>query len=61
MPFGTHQDKEMSEVPAKYLLWLYDELNDRRATGTTLDHNEKNVFDYIEDNLDVLNAEVGAW
>jgi len=48
MPFGKYKDKAMANVPAKYLLWLWDE-------GVT----HPGVRKYINDNLDALQKEVG--
>lgn len=47
MPFGKHQGKALVNVPADYLLWLYQE-------GKV----NKDLKKYIEDNLDVLKKEV---
>uniref|UniRef100_A0A6M3LLS0 Putative quorum-sensing-regulated virulence factor n=1 Tax=viral metagenome TaxID=1070528 RepID=A0A6M3LLS0_9ZZZZ len=47
MPFGKYKGDKMINVPASYLLWLYNE-----------NKCNKNVRDYIEDNLDVLKMEV---
>jgi uncharacterized protein (DUF3820 family) len=47
MPYGKFEGQKMANVPAKYLLWLYDE---NKCTG--------NVRQYIKDNLDVLRSEV---
>lgn len=47
MPFGKHKGKEMANVPAKDLLWLYD-------NGL----EPGNVKKYIFDNLDVLRKKV---
>lgn len=47
MPFGIHKGTSMANVPAEYLLWLYD--NGKCS---------QEVRDYIEDNLDVLRQEV---
>lgn len=38
MPFGKHKGMKMIDVPASYLLWLYDN-----------DLKDGNVKDYIED------------
>lgn len=46
MPFGKHQGKALANVPADYLLWLYRE-------GKV----NKEIKQYIEDNLDVLKKE----
>lgn len=48
MPYGKHQGKRMIDVPAFYLLWLYDQ-----------DINPGPVRDYIENNLQALNKETG--
>ena len=47
MPFGKYKGDQMINVPAYYLLWLYE-------TGKC----STNVRDYIEDNIDVLNSEL---
>jgi len=44
MPFGTHKGTKMANVPAKYLLWIYEQNLD--------------VMNYIKDNMDVLRKEV---
>lgn len=46
MPFGKYQGKPMIDVPAAYLLWLYNKGCDNRP-----------VSKYIQDNLDALNKE----
>ena len=48
MPFGKHQGKAMINVPAQYLLWLYNE-------GCS----HPGVKKYIIDNLDGLRKEAG--
>lgn len=48
MPFGKHGGKKMSEVPDAYLLWLWDNFDDRSRRL----HAE--LFAYIEDNLDAI-------
>lgn len=48
MPFGKFKDKQMINVPAFYLLWLYNE--GCSHTG---------VKKYIIDNLDSLRKEAG--
>jgi uncharacterized protein (DUF3820 family) len=47
MPFGKYKGGKLANVPAKYLLWLYDQ-------GC----NNKELYAYIEENLDVLESEV---
>lgn len=47
MPFGKYKGEKMGNIPAKYLMWLYD---NNKCNQT--------VKDYIEDNLDVLQYEI---
>lgn len=47
MPFGKHKNKKMEDVPASYLIWLYD---NNKCTDE--------VRAYVEDNLDVLNHQI---
>lgn len=47
MPFGKYKNEKMANVPASYLMWLYNE-----------NKCSKEVRDYIEDNLDVLKEEI---
>lgn len=44
MPWGKYKGNRMIDVPASYLLWLWD--NDKAG--------DSSVYDYIADNLDVL-------
>lgn len=46
MPWGMHKGKKMANVPAKYLLYLYN-------NGCS----DPRVKAYIIENLDVLQAE----
>lgn len=48
MPFGKYKDKRMIDVPAPYLLWLFNEGCDHEG-----------VRQYIHNNLQVLKAEAG--
>lgn len=47
MPWGKHKGQKMANVPASYLMWLYD-------------NNKCNaeVQTYIKDNMDVLKEEI---
>lgn len=49
MPFGKYRGKALANVPAAYLLWLYNE-------GC----NHEGVRKYIINNLDVLQRETGV-
>jgi len=47
MPYGRHKGVEMANVPASYLMWLYE--NDKCTDE---------VRDYIEDNFEVIQIEI---
>jgi uncharacterized protein (DUF3820 family) len=47
MPFGKYKGDKMTNVPASYLIWLYD--NGKCSSD---------VSEYIKENLDVLNEEI---
>lgn len=47
MPYGKHQGTAMANVPAQYLLWLYE---NQKCTHE--------VREYITDNLDALRLEI---
>lgn len=48
MPFGKYKGKEMQDVPARYLLWLYE-------NNPNLSLNVKR---YVIENMDVLKKEI---
>ena len=55
MPFGKYKGEQMEDVPADYLLWLkYDSKGKTIYIGS----DTEKILLYIEDNLDVLNAEI---
>ena len=47
MPFGKYKGNKMANVPASYLLWLFD-----------MDKCYGAVKGYVKENLDVLRLEV---
>lgn len=49
MPFGKHKNTPMEKVPARYLLWLWDE-DVHAELG-------KPVHDYIKENFSTLETE----
>lgn len=49
MPFGRYQGKKMEDVPASYLIWMWDE-------GNKI--NDSRVREYVLENLDVLRKQV---
>lgn len=55
MPFGKHKGTEMQDVPASYLLWLWDEMDGGLSINSP---DSQRVYNYIEDNLEVLNQEL---
>lgn len=59
MPFGKHKDKNMENVPADYLLWLYDEW--RKVSDNAFDCNHLSVFAYIEEHHNTLVGEQGDY
>lgn len=50
MPFGKYQGISMANVPAEYLIFLWDMDNFRYQSG-------KKVKEYIKENLEVLQKE----
>ena len=54
MPFGKYVGKPLADVPASYLIWLYD----TSEKGKRL--SDKKLSKYIEDNMQALQMEVIA-
>ena len=51
MPFGIHKDTPLKDVPADYLVWLYEECDkDWQESYPALER-------YIEDNWNALEDE----
>ena len=48
MPFGKHKGKEFDDVPADYLMWLYNKPNNNLRGP---------LKEYIDANLDSLQQE----
>jgi uncharacterized protein (DUF3820 family) len=46
MEFGIHKGKKLIDVPASYLIWLYD--NDKCSWA---------LKEYIRENMDVLKSQ----
>lgn len=59
MPFGRYarQGYTMEEVPANYLMYLYDQMKDEMRFEID-DSDRGKVFRYIVDNMDVLDKEL---
>lgn len=49
MPFGTHKDTPLGQVPAGYLDWLIGQPGIRKYPD---------LERYIEDNLEAIHAEI---
>jgi uncharacterized protein (DUF3820 family) len=47
MPYGKYKGTKMIDVPASYLLWLYEN-----------SYCSVTVNNYIKDNLDVIKEEI---
>lgn len=52
-PFGKHKGKKIANVPASYLLWLFDQPDFRKST---LPEN-KEIYYYIKENQSLLEKE----
>ena len=50
MKIGKHAGKKLEDIPDDYLIWLYAEL----AKKKKLFGYERQLWDYIQDNLDSL-------
>jgi uncharacterized protein (DUF3820 family) len=48
MPFGKHKGKEMDDVPAAYLMWLY-ESDVKGVVHAYIENNIKGIKKQIED------------
>lgn len=55
MPFGKHKGELMANVPASYLIWLYNQGAPKPFEGVKLA-----VRRYTEENMDVLTKEAGG-
>ena len=57
MPYGKHKGILMTNVPANYLMWLYDSKL-KTDSKVNMSFNNKILKDYIEDNLEILQKEM---
>ncbi len=53
MPFGKHKGEKLANVPASYLLWLNNEMDEKPPER----REQIELKKYIESNLDVLRME----
>jgi len=56
MPFGKHENTAMANVPAGYLLWLYNQNSGQKPFGGA----SRAVQTYTLENMDALRKEIGA-
>lgn len=54
MPFGKYKGTQMANVPASYLLWLWEKQGSTKPFGEA----SQAVQRYILDNLEALRMEV---
>lgn len=52
--FGKHKGKLMSEVPAKYLIYIQSELKKERDSGKVLNNHKKKIVAYIDKNWQMI-------
>lgn len=51
MPFGKYEGEPLQDVPASYLVWLWEEIKEKSGNYNHLFPNEntpKNITDYIK-------------
>ena len=52
MPWGKHKGEKLANMPASYLIWLYENSEIRTQ------HHNKWLADYIRSNWEALKTEV---
>ncbi len=52
MTFGVHKDKKLIDVPARYLLWMWNEWKTKLPRTDQIE-----LQNYIQDNIEVLQME----
>lgn len=58
MQFGAHKGKELQDVPASWLLWLHSQIETSKEEKKFISSDNQKLFDYIEDNMQVLQQEL---
>ncbi len=53
MPFGKHRGTEMANVPGDYLMWLFEQWEEKPPNTP----EQRQVLEYIERNKDTLENE----
>ena len=59
MPFGKHKGMPMEAVPARYLLWMWDEFLHAKPTAPS--SPGALVHDYIKENFATLETEASDY
>ena len=59
MPFGKHKGTPMEAVPARYLLWMWDEFLHSKPTAPSSPGTQ--VHDYIKENFAMLETEASDY
>jgi hypothetical protein len=58
MTFGAHKGKALQDVPATWLIWIYQELTHSIYNKQTLTEFNKALHAYIKDNMAVIQKEL---
>mgnify|MGYP003406343664 CR=1 FL=1 len=56
MPFGKYKGKKMEDVPADYIMYMYDKI--RPIALNKMYISQRMFVKYVEDNKDVLEKEI---
>jgi hypothetical protein len=56
-PFGTHHGTLMQDVPASWLIFLYNEIYEEEEHGLDPDGDRADVYEYIKENIAELAGE----
>lgn len=52
MPFGKHKGKMLGEIPADYMIWLYEEMKVKRNPFA------KRFTEYLQSNLEYYKQQL---
>lgn len=52
MSFGKHKGKMLGEIPAAYMLWLYEEMKEKRNPFA------RQITEYLESNLEYYKQQL---
>jgi uncharacterized protein (DUF3820 family) len=54
MIFGKHKGKMLGEIPADYMLWLYDEMKEKKGPFA------KELTEYLKENIEYYKQQIDA-